>query len=151
MATLAEVEQQLAAARATLGQLGANQGAVLREVGALNAEARALRAESNKLYQGGDQAGAKLLREQEGALEKRQYELSEGPAAQALAAEQAKIRTLENDLYRAQQKAEFDAKQTADSCLVLVIPCVLYCLPCKCVLYPCFLGSPCKVVLTVLL
>ena len=113
MATPAEVEQQLAAARATLGQLEANQGAVLREVGALNAEARALRAESNKLYQGGDQAGAKLLREQEGALEDKAYALSTGPAAQALAAEQAKIRTLENDLYRAQQKAEFDAKQAS--------------------------------------
>ena len=113
MATLAEVEQQLAAARATLGQLEANQGAVLREVGALNAEARALRAESNKLYQGGDQAGAKLLREQEGALEDKAYALSTGPAAQALEAEKARIRTLENDLYRAQQKAEFDAKQAS--------------------------------------
>jgi len=113
MATAAEIEQQLAAARATLGQLEANQGAVLREVGVLNAEKAELISTAGRLYQGGDPAGAKLLREQAGALEDKAYALQTGPAAQALAAEQAKIRTLENDLYRAQQKAEFDAKQAS--------------------------------------
>jgi hypothetical protein len=113
MATPAEIEQRLAAARAALGPLEANQGAVLREIGVLSAEKAALRAASQKLYQGGDQVGAKLLREQEGALDNKIYELSQGPAAQALEAEQARIRTLENDLSAAQQKAEFDAKQTA--------------------------------------
>jgi hypothetical protein len=113
MATPAEIEQRLAAARAALGPLEANQGAVLREIGVLSAEKAALRVASQKLYQGGDQVGAKLLREQEGALDNKIYELSQGPATQALEAEQARIRTLENDLYAAQQKTEFDAKQTA--------------------------------------
>jgi hypothetical protein len=113
MATVAEIEQRLATARAALGSLEANQGAVLREVGVLNAEAEELTAAARKQYQGGDQAGAKLLREQAGALEDKAYALSTGPAAQALEAEQARIRTLENDLYAAQQKAEFDAKQAS--------------------------------------
>ena len=112
MATPAEIQQQIAAARAALGPLEAAVGAAQREIGVLEAEKDALRAASQKLYQGGDQAGAKLLRQQEGALDAK-IDAIGGPSAQALEAEQAKIRTLENDLYAAQQKADFDAKQAS--------------------------------------
>jgi hypothetical protein len=112
MATPAEIEQQIAAARAALGPLEAANGAARREVAVLEAEKDQLIAAARKQAQGGDQAGAKLLREQAAQLDAR-IDAAGAPAAQALEAEQAKIRTLENDLYAAQQKAEFDAKQTA--------------------------------------
>jgi hypothetical protein len=112
MATAAEIEQRIAAARAALGPLEAANGAARREVAVLEAEKDQLIAAARKQAQGGDQAGAALLRQQAAQLDAR-IDAAGDPAAQALEAEQAKIRTLENDLYAAQQKADFDAKQTA--------------------------------------
>ena len=112
MATAAEIEQRIAAARAALGPLEAANGAARREVAVLEAEKDQLIAAARKQAQGGDQAGAALLRQQAAQIDAR-IDAAGDPAAQALEAEQAKIRTLENDLYAAQQKAEFDAKQTA--------------------------------------
>ena len=112
MATPAEIEQRIAAARAALGPLEAANGAARREVAVLEAEKDQLIAAARKQAQGGDQAGAALLRQQAAQIDAR-IDAAGDPAAQALEAEQAKIRTLENDLYAAQQKAEFDAKQTS--------------------------------------
>ena len=112
MATPAEIEQRIAAARAALGPLEAANGAARREVAVLEAEKDQLIAAARKQAQGGDQAGAALLRQQAAQIDAR-IDAAGDPAAQALEAEQAKIRTLENDLYAAQQKADFDAKQTA--------------------------------------
>lgn len=112
MATAAEIQQQIAAARAALGPLEAANGAARREVAVLEAEKDQLIAAARKQAQGGDQAGAALLRQQAAQIDAR-IDAAGDPAAQALEAEQAKIRTLENDLYAAQQKADFDAKQTS--------------------------------------
>ena len=112
MATPAEIEQRIAAARAALAPLEAANGAARREVAVLEAEKDQLIAAARKQAQGGDQAGAALLRQQAAQIDAR-IDAAGDPAAQALEAEQAKIRTLENDLYAAQQKADFDAKQTA--------------------------------------
>ena len=112
MATAAEIERQIAAARAALGPAEAANGAARREVAVLEAEKDQLIAAARKQAQGGDQAGAALLRQQAAQLDAK-IDAAGEPAAQALAAEEAKIRTLENDLYAAQQKAEFDAKQAS--------------------------------------
>jgi hypothetical protein len=92
--------------------LEAANGAARREVAVLEAEKDQLIAAARKQAQGGDQAGAALLRQQAAQIDAR-IDAAGDPAAQALAAEQARIRTLENDLYAAQQKAEFDAKQAS--------------------------------------
>ena len=113
MATPAEIEQRIATLRATLGQLEAAQGAASREIGVLNAEAAELTAAAQKQYQGGDQAGSRILRDQAALVEAKVDALYASPAFTNLAAANRQIQTLESDLYAAQQKAEFDAKQAS--------------------------------------
>jgi hypothetical protein len=111
MATVAQLEQEISAAKAALGQLEADKGAALREIGTLNAEKDELTAAARKQYQGGDQAGASALRAQAAQLDTRIGNLYSSPAFKNLEAAESKLRTLESDLYAAKQKEEFNAKQ----------------------------------------
>jgi hypothetical protein len=113
MATVAQLEQEISAAKAALGQLEAAKGAALREIGTLNAERDELTAAARKQSQGGDQAGAAALRAQAAQIDARIGNLYSSPAFTNLEAAESKIRSLENDLYAAQQKAAVDAKQAS--------------------------------------
>jgi regulator of replication initiation timing len=111
MATVAQLEQEIAAIEATLGQLQANKAAVLREIGALNVEKDELRAASRKQYQGGDQAGASELRSMEARVDEKIGDLYSGPAFKGVQEAEVKILQLKDNLYRVKSKEEFDAKQ----------------------------------------
>ena len=111
MATIAEIEQQLAALRARLGTLEAARDAANQEIRKLNEEKDELRAASRRQLAGGDTAGASALRSQEARLDEVIGDAYGGPAFKNLEAAQSEIRSLENQLYKAKSKAEYDAQQ----------------------------------------
>ena len=111
MSTVAEIEQQLAALRTRLGSLEAAKDAANQEIRRLGEEKAQLRAASQRQLAGGDTAGASALRSQEARLDEVIGEAYSGPAFKNLEAAQSEIRSLENQLYKAQQKAAFDAQQ----------------------------------------
>ena len=111
MATVAEIEQQIAALRAQLGSLEAAKNAVLQEINTLTAEMNDLRAAARRQAVGGDMAGADALRAQAAQIEARIGQLYQSPAFTNLTNAELQIQRLESDLYAAQQKAAFDAQQ----------------------------------------
>jgi len=111
MATVAEIEQQIAALRARLGALEAAKNAVLAEINQLTTQAAELRSAARRQRAGGDIAGADALQDQAQALDDKASALYNSPAFKNLEAAESEIRRLENDLYAAQQKAAFDAQQ----------------------------------------
>ena len=111
MATIAEIEQQLAALRARLGTLEAARDAANQEIRKLNEEKDELRAASRRQLAGGDTAGASALRSQEARLDEVIGDAYGGPAFKNLEAAQSEIRSLESQLYKAKSKAEYDAQQ----------------------------------------
>ena len=80
MATVAEIEQQIAALRAQLGSLEAAKNAVLQEINTLTAEMNDLRAAARRQAVGGDMAGADALRAQAAQIEARIGQLYQSPA-----------------------------------------------------------------------
>jgi len=111
MATVAEIEQQIAELRARLGGLEAAKNAVLQEINTLTAEMNELRAAARRQAAGGDQAGAADLRAQAAQIEARIGQLYQSPAFANLTEAQLQIQKLEAELYNAQQKAKFEEQQ----------------------------------------
>jgi len=115
MATVAEIEQEIAAVKANLGQLQAAKSAAEREFAALEAQKDEIVSAARKQARGGDQAGAKTLFAQADQLDAKMQQLLTSPAYENLDKAESKLRTLESDLYGAKQKEEFDAKQNQTS------------------------------------
>jgi hypothetical protein len=115
MATVAEIEQEIAAIKANLGQLQAAKSAAEREFAALEAQKDEIVSAARKQARGGDQAGAKTLFAQADQLDAKMQQLLTSPAYENLDKAESKLRTLESDLYGAKQKEEFDAKQNQTS------------------------------------
>jgi hypothetical protein len=113
MATVAQLEQEIAALRATQRELQVVQSAVRREIAVLRAEKEELRTAIRKQYQGGDQDGAAVLQSQSNQLDVKIQALFDSPAFTDVSDNQSKIRDLENQLYSLKQKEEFDAKQAS--------------------------------------
>lgn len=111
MATVAEIEQQIASLRARLGSLEAAKNAVLQEINALTAEASNLRSAAGRQRAGGDIAGADALRAQAQALDNKAAGLYNSQAFRDIDAAESEIRRLESDLYAAQQKEKANAAQ----------------------------------------
>ena len=111
MATVAEIEQQIASLKARLGALESAKNAVLQQISVLEAQKVELRAAARRQAAGGDQAGAAALNAQAAQLENQIAALYQSTAFKNLEEAESEIRRLESDLYAAQQKAAFDAQQ----------------------------------------
>ena len=111
MATVAEIEQQIAALRARLGALEDATITVRAEIERLQFQAVDLRSAARRQREGGDIAGADALRAQAQALDDKAAALYNSPAFKNLEAAESEIRRLENELYNAQQKAKNDEYQ----------------------------------------
>jgi hypothetical protein len=111
MATVAEIEQQIASLRARLGALEDATIAVRAEIERLQFQAVDLRSAARRQREGGDIAGADALRAQAQALDDKAAALYNSPAFKNLEAAESEIRRLENELYNAQQKAKNDEYQ----------------------------------------
>ena len=109
--SIAQLEQEIATLRASLGALEAAKNAALQEIRRLGEEKAELRAASQRQLAGGDTAGHAALRSQEARLDEVIGEAYSGPAFKNLEAAQSKIRSLESQLYQAQQKAKFEAEK----------------------------------------
>jgi hypothetical protein len=111
MATVAEIEQQIAALRAQLSSLQAARDQVNAEIRTLSAEMQDLRAAARRQAAGGDQAGAEVLRAQAAQIEDKIGNLYSSPAFKNLGDAELQIQKLEAELYNAQQKAAYEAQQ----------------------------------------
>lgn len=111
MATVAEIEQQIAALRARLGALEDAKIAVQAEIERLTFQAVDLRSAARRQREGGDIAGADVLRAQAQALDDKAAGLYNSQAFRDVDTAESEIRRLENELYNAQQKAKFEAYQ----------------------------------------
>ena len=109
--SIAQLEQEIAALKASLGALEAAKNAALQEIRRLGEEKAELRAASQRQLAGGDTAGHAALRSQEARLDEVIGEAYSGPAFKNLEASLSKIRSLESQLYQAQQKAKFEAEK----------------------------------------
>ena len=109
--SIAQLEQEIAALKASLGALEAAKNAALQEIRRLGEEKAELRAASQRQLAGGDTAGHAALRSQEARLDEVIGEAYSGPAFKNLEAAESKIRSLESQLYQAQQKAKFEAEK----------------------------------------
>ena len=109
--SIAQLEQEIAALKASLGALEAAKDAANQEIRRLGEEKAELRAASQKQLAGGDTAGHAALRSQEARLDEVIGEAYSGPAFKNLEAALSKIRSLESQLYQAQQKAKFEAEK----------------------------------------
>jgi hypothetical protein len=109
--SIAQLEQEIATLKASLGALEAAKNAALQEIRRLGEEKAELRAASQRQLAGGDTAGHAALRSQEARLDEVIGEAYSGPAFKNLEAAESKIRSLESQLYQAQQKAKFEAEK----------------------------------------
>ena len=109
--SIAQLEQEIATLKASLGALEAAKDAANQEIRRLGEEKAELRAASQRQLAGGDTAGHAALRSQEARLDEVIGEAYSGPAFKNLEAAQSKIRSLESQLYQAQQKAKFEAEK----------------------------------------
>jgi hypothetical protein len=107
--SIAQLEQEIAALKASLGALESAKNAALQEIRRLGEEKAELRAASQRQLAGGDTAGHAALRSQEARLDEVIGEAYSGPAFKNLEAAESKIRSLESQLYQAQQKAKFES------------------------------------------
>jgi len=111
MATVAEIEQQIAELRARLSSLGSAADEVRGEIRGLERERNDLFSRARFLDSQGDTAGAAELRAQATQIEARLGQLYQSPAFNNLTAAQLQIQKLEAELYNAQQKAKFEEQQ----------------------------------------
>ena len=111
MATVAEIEQQIAALRARLGSLEDAKITVQAEIERLQFQAVDLKSAARRQREGGDIAGADALRAQAQALDDRAAGLYNSQAFRDVDTAESEIRRLENELYNAQQKAKFEESQ----------------------------------------
>jgi len=111
MATVAEIEQQIAALRAQLGGLREANLVAKGEIRGLERERNDLFSRARFLDSQGDTAGAAELRAQIPQVEAKIGELYQSPAFANLTEAELQIQKLEADLYAAQQKAKFEEQQ----------------------------------------
>ena len=90
--SIAQLEQEIATLRASLGALEAAKNAALQEIRRLGEEKAELRAASQRQLAGGDTAGHAALRSQEARLDEVIGEAYSGPAFKNLEAAESKIR-----------------------------------------------------------
>ena len=89
--SIAQLEQEIATLRASLGALEAAKNAALQEIRRLGEEKAELRAASQRQLAGGDTAGHAALRSQEARLDEVIGEAYSGPAFKNLEAAETKL------------------------------------------------------------